>query len=299
MALKDIDTFVIVMMENRSFDHMCGYLSLPSADPPVLVDGLRDDKAWLDRFINDDEDGTPTPIHPLPATVQNIADPPHEYTDIIPQIDTPTHADASPKMGGFVKSYWHAKPQPHDRSLVMGYYGKEAVPTFDFFARNFAICDHWYSSLPAGTQANRLMAMSGESKIAQNVSSPLDFPDQPLLYDWLFKVRGATSWCSYQWDGLPFFSLMHRWWGRIIGGLNDQFQTGLFRRYEKFAEQWQIGGDAVPDVVFIEPKYTDDPTFSFKSATMTTARRASARGRNFSPISTTRSSATKSSGNRR
>ena len=39
---------------------------------------------------------------------------------------------------------------------------------FDFFARNFAVCDHWFSALPTGTQANRLMAMSGESSIVDN-----------------------------------------------------------------------------------------------------------------------------------
>jgi phospholipase C len=30
MALNDIETIVIVIMENRSFDHLCGYLSLAS-----------------------------------------------------------------------------------------------------------------------------------------------------------------------------------------------------------------------------------------------------------------------------
>jgi hypothetical protein len=30
----------------------------------------------------------------------------------------------------------------------MGYYDQSAVPAFDFFARNFAICDNWFSPLP-------------------------------------------------------------------------------------------------------------------------------------------------------
>ena len=101
-------------------------------------------------------------------------------------------------MGGFVKSYWDATPRPADRSLVMGHYDKSAVPVFDFFARNFAICDHWFSPLPAGTQTNRLMAMSGESLIHHNVSDPLQFPNQPLLYDWLDTTLGDDHWCSYQ-----------------------------------------------------------------------------------------------------
>ena len=263
MALADVDTFVIVMLENRSFDHACGYLSLPGTNKPMPVEGLQANTAWLRKLDNDDLDGTPIPIHLLDPTVQNITDPPHEDVNINVQINTPTNGNASATMGGFVKSYLDASPRPLDRSPVMGYYDERAVPVFDFFARNFAICDHWFSSLPAGTQTNRLMAMSGESSIHQNVSDPLNFPNQPLLYDWLDDVRGKTNWCSYQWDGLPFFSMMTSWLPRIIAGLNDPTNLGEFRRYDRFKEHWQ-NGDAIPDVVFIEPKYTDDPTFSFR-----------------------------------
>jgi phospholipase C len=263
MSLTDIDTFVIVLLENRSFDHVCGYLSLPGAERPLPVDGLQSDPVWLRRFDNDDHDGTPIPIHLLDPSVQNITDPPHEDTNIHTQITTPTNGNASPTMGGFVKSYWDASPRPADRTLVMGYYDKRAVPVFDFFARNYAICDHWFSPLPAGTQPNRLMAMSGESQIHQNVSDPIKFPNQRLVYDWLDDVRGQNRWCSFQWDGMPFFTMMSRWWPRITAGLNDPTGLGEFRRYDRFKEQW-LNGDAIPDVVFIEPKYTDDPTFSFR-----------------------------------
>ena len=265
MPLNDITKFVIVILENRSFDHACGYLSLKDAGPPMPVEGLQDDPAWQGQFDNDDHDGTPRKIFRLPPTTQNITDPPHEDNNIDVQINTPTRGGAAKTMGGFVKSYWDATPRPPDRSLVMGYYDKSAVPVFDFFARNFAICDHWFSSLPAGTQANRLMAMSGESLIHHNVSNPLEFPHQPLVYDWLDNALGDTHWCSYQWEGLPFFSLMTSWLPRIMLGFNDPAGLGEFRRYDMFKQQW-LNGDAIPDVVFIEPKYTDDPTFSFHTA---------------------------------
>jgi phospholipase C len=265
MALKDITKFVIVILENRSFDHACGYLSLQDAGPPMPVEGLRDDPAWQAQFDNDDQDGTPRKNFRLASSVQNITDPPHEDNNIAIQINTPTNGGASKTMGGFVKSYWDATPRPADRSLVMGYYDKSAVPVFDFFARNFAICDHWFSPLPAGTQTNRLMAMSGESLIHHNVSDPLQFPNQPLVYDWLDGTLGDNHWCSYQWAGLPFFSLMTTWLPRIMAGFNDPAALGEFRRYEMFKQQW-LDGNAIPDVVFIEPKYTDDPTFSFRSA---------------------------------
>jgi len=258
MAIGDIDTFVIVMLENRSFDHVCGYLSLPDAAPPMDVEGLRADQAWLDQWRNDDLDGTPVPIHRLEPDEQNFIDPPHEDVNIATQINTPTHGGAQPMLGGFVKSYANAIPRPENRSAVMGYYTKEAVPVFDFFARNYAICDHWFSSLPAGTQSNRLMAMSGQSDIIHNVG-PVTFPDQQLAYDWLTKNVGANGWCSYQYGGVPFFSLMHRWIDAIASGRKAADGRGLFRQYEHFADQWQ-GNDPLPNVIFIEPKYSDDPS---------------------------------------
>jgi phospholipase C len=75
MALREIETFIIVMLENRSFDHACGYLSLPDADPPLMVEGLRNDPTWLGTFDNDDHDGTPKRIYRLDPHVQNITDP--------------------------------------------------------------------------------------------------------------------------------------------------------------------------------------------------------------------------------
>jgi phospholipase C len=264
MALKDIDTFVIVMLENRSFDHMCGYLSLPDADPTMPVEGLRDDANWLRSFENERSAGDFVPIHALTSTLQNMPDPPHEDSDIGPQITTKSRGTGS--LGGFVKSYLNADPRPADPTPVMGYYKKDAVPVFDFFARNFAICDHWFSPLPAGTQPNRLMAMAGESHIHHNVADPLEFPDQQLVYDWLGAIPGHETkgyplrWCAYQPGGLPFFSLMKRWWPHIMFGRNDLSQLGAFRYYMKFADHWKAGDDFIPDVVFIEPNYTDDPT---------------------------------------
>jgi phospholipase C len=136
----------------------------------------------------------------------------------------------------------------------MGHYKANTVPALDFFARNFAICDNWFSSLPSGTQPNRLMAMGGSSAIADNVKFKL--PSQPLVYDWLDE--NAISWCSYQWAGFPFFTLMLSWTPYILGSLADPLNLGPFRRYDAFHDQWN--GDApIPKVIFIEPKYTDDP----------------------------------------
>ena len=85
-----------------------------------------------------------------------------------------------------METYLAAHEKVSDPGVVMGYYEAKDVPTYDFLARNFCVCDKWFTSLPLGTQANRLMAMSGESLVLDNVTR---LPDQKLVYDWLEEKK--------------------------------------------------------------------------------------------------------------
>lgn len=258
-SLKQVETIVYVMMENRSFDHMMGHLSLSKSRPHLDVNGLQDDPAWLKAQTNA-YNGQLYPLYELDPKVQFIQDPPHEYKDISIQIRTPRPDGHGKLLGGFVKSYVEGYPNRSDLkdpSRVMGYYPGEATPVYDFFALNYVVCDQWYSALPASTQPNRLMAMSGESKIAGNASGFL--PDQPLVYDWL--EEHAVKWCCYQCgDFLPFFTLMKKWTAEITTSLTMDNSRGRFRRYADFPAAW-VGGEPLPQVIFIEPEYTDGPQF--------------------------------------
>jgi phospholipase C len=261
MPLADIETIVVVILENRSFDHAVGYLSLAGTPAPLSVEGLKDDPLWRDPLANILA-GTLYPLQRLAPAVQAIDDPAHDHNSIRVQIETPPAGGAPNRMGGFVQSYVEFAPKtaPPNPSLVMGYYDAAAVPIFDFFARNFAICDHWFSALPTGTQANRLMAMSGESSLVDNARVFL--PDQPLVYDWL--TDNGVTWCAYQsGDFLPFFSLMPRWLPEITTSLSlSAFGGGgRFRRYSRFAAEWADNAKPTPQIVFIEPEYTDGPHF--------------------------------------
>lgn len=255
MALDNINTIIVVMMENRSFDHVLGYLSLGGKD----VNGLSADPAWQKNFTNL-YDGNTYPINALAASTQQIPDPPHDRTPISTQINTPCAEGGCPELGGFVASYATRNPPPADLSMVMGYYTAGALPVYDFFAKNFTVCDNWFAPLPTGTQANRLMAMAGESAISDNVSGFL--PEQPLVYDWL-TAHGA-SWCVYQSGGFfPFFSLMPKWLPEIVTSLALPLKGGggRFRRYSRFKADL-ANSSGTPQVIFIEPEYTDGPHVS-------------------------------------
>jgi len=240
--LDQIDTLVIVMMENRSFDHLLGHLSLP-AFGSLPLDGLRNDQAWLQANANP---GLPpdnfmyeqVPLHEL-----NIADSGHERADVAAQLG-PRQPNGRYPMKGFVQS-------ARGDSNVMGYYDSTVVPVHDFFARNFCLCDNWFAPLPAGTQPNRLMAMSGSSEIDVNVSDPLKFPDQQLAYDWLSARK--VPWRIYHQGFLPFFSMMTRWYAEHA--LSDNL-----RRFDQLSIDFKLEPAATfPKVIFVEPKYTDAP----------------------------------------
>lgn len=154
--LSKIETVVIVMMENRSFDHMLGYLALAQYGHPnyYKIEGLQH---ALTYYAHD-----PYP----PRRLEDLSldpDPPHEREDIARQINDPIRGP----MKGFVESYRPAfekyrATSPHPRLTgVMEYCTAVEVYVTDFLARNFAICDHWFAPLPASTLPNRLMAMCG------------------------------------------------------------------------------------------------------------------------------------------
>ena len=154
--LGAIQNIVVLMMENRSFDQMLGYLH-HSGMPEV--DGLSGEG----REVNLDADGNPYPSYPfapgetafrLPGLAVKALDPCHGRGCVAEQL--------SEHNGGFVRNFIKEKNPPADkRGLVMGYYTAEQLPVYDFLARNFCVCDAWHSSIPGDTWPNRLFALSG------------------------------------------------------------------------------------------------------------------------------------------
>ena len=88
--LSLIKTVFIVMMENRSFDHLLGYLSL---DPAAWanVDGLHADPAWLDRAASVHQGSLYRPFEATDPYDLMKGDPPHERDPIANQMGTPVN----------------------------------------------------------------------------------------------------------------------------------------------------------------------------------------------------------------
>jgi phospholipase C len=171
LALKErIDYIVVVMMENRSFDHMLGYLTL----------GGRHDIDGLQPTFANVYDGRTYPIHRLGRTaLDHDEDPKHGGKDVSRQI-------AGGTMGGFVQNFIESRPdelkerfKAREDPVVMGYYDGEALPVYDHLAKTFCVCDRWFSSVPGATWPNRLYAVAGHSngrKENKKLFGKFDFP---------------------------------------------------------------------------------------------------------------------------
>ena len=245
MALDQIDTIIFVMLENRSFDHVLGYLTLPPFNRSN-VEGLR-------TGLSNDYGGAAFPVFHLGNPEAELpGDPPHERRDIGIQLNGPLPGPIGLPpypMNGFIVSYAAVNHvNAGDQPCVMGYFDADDLPAANYLAQQFCICDHWFCSLPAGTQPNRLMAHSGYSRI--EVNQPIALPKQDLVYDWLDAKK--VRWRVYH-EGIPFFILMDDWHLRVL--VDDHFKD-----YDDFLKDWMGEGDATsPQVIFIEPRYTDAP----------------------------------------
>ena len=139
-----IDTFVIIMMENRSFDHMLGNLAAMQPDAEV---------APLDA-TNPDLDGTP--IKRFHMTDYCFDDPEHGWDAVHGEWD-------NGKMDGFVKFNYTNDGVPADGHRAMGYYTEEDIPFFYGIANTFALADHWFCSLLGPTFPNRAYMQAATS----------------------------------------------------------------------------------------------------------------------------------------
>ncbi len=185
--LSKIDHLVVLMLENRSFDQMLGYLSLAGgrADVDGLTAGMANEHA-----------GRTYPVFHLPRGEVAAAalDPDHSGEAAARQI----HGG---RMDGFVASYAETLAKrgvvAADPAPIMGYYDAADLPTYDHLAAEFAICDRWHSSVPGATWPNRLYALTGQAD-----GTPDDKPGPPI-YDKPSFVRHLDAaevpwrWYSY------------------------------------------------------------------------------------------------------
>ena len=238
----------VVMFENRSFDHMLGFTILNGTDPGGNA-------TTLEILTGEEENSDDSGIYSVGkhAPVAMPYDPGHEFENIQQQIFGPTATSGPVTMGGFVASA--AKTSPTSRSLVMQCFTPNQLPVINQLAAEFAVCDHWFASLPGPTGPNRFFAHAA-------TSGGLDYsPDAPsmALGGGLFSFQNGTiydalhdkglKWRVYHADNFPQCTL--------IQGMPEKLLLGPeFKTYSAFRDDLNSGSYDY-SYTFIEPNYGD------------------------------------------
>lgn len=237
-----VSTVVLVMLENRSFDHMLGHLSYEKLVPDV--NGLGQD---LSKYENPYKG---TGYRPFSMPTEPLSfDLPHEWHQVAAQLAASTVTQQF-DMNGFVTAYAaFTGTEPVQQADPMGFFTSHNVPITSFLARNFCTCDHWHCPLPTSTQPNRTMAFCGSSQIFDTPPNARLIPCDDILFDWF--EREGVRWRVYH-DGLSFFALYPRAWPYVLGE--------NFRDFENYFHDMQVEPiDSGPQVIIIEPSYNDGP----------------------------------------
>jgi phospholipase C len=144
-----IDTFVVLCMENRSFDHYLGSLRLREGR---AIDGL------TGAELNPSPEGAPVPVHLLEDFTPS--DPPHGWDA--------SHAQWNGgRNDGFVRA--HAGS---DQAQVMGYHVREQLGVTYALADGGVVCDRWNASVMGPTWPNRLY-LHGATALGRKSNAPV------------------------------------------------------------------------------------------------------------------------------
>jgi phospholipase C len=227
----------VLMMENRSFDHLFGFMkasdyNIEGLDPTALPFNQ-------DSFENK--------IYPSPdaqPTGDLAADPNHHFADVTQQLyGTLNPAPGQPiDMSGFVLNYEAKSGSAALGAHIMKCFHPAGLPVLTTLARKYAICDHWFSSIPGPTLPNRLYVHCGTSRGRLDMS-PDFYSGFYTVYEELAQhgVRSCIYWSD--WSGtLTFSGLMAH-------------QNLFYDSFANFAAICAGNADDVPAYCFIEPQY--------------------------------------------
>jgi phospholipase C len=184
--LTDIDHVVIMIQENRSFDHYYGRF------PGVRGFGDRAARGKLGQ-----PDGSGHTVFPFHVSARRTgggctADPIHLWG--------PQHeSELSP--GSWVTS--HRAFDRGDAPVSMAYFDRRDIPYHFALARTFTLCDGYFCSVMGPTDPNRSYAMTGTMDPDGNAGGPIFSGSIPLApqFSWTtmpeqLEARGI-SWKFY------------------------------------------------------------------------------------------------------
>ncbi|MDQ6803510.1 MAG: hypothetical protein M3065_00790 [Actinomycetota bacterium] len=259
----------VLVLENRSFDHMFGATPIRGKDAEThrATQTVRrpDDASNVVR----DADGNITHTCSVGTGQKRSVgiDPGHEFGDTLVMLCNSTASSYPPypaiDNSGFAQNF-SAKSPDDPCSIMLSYRGEPEenatadVPVITALAREFAVCDQWFSSMPGPTWPNRLFyhaasaaglddsPSTGDSIIDALVSGIIF--DGGTIYDLLDSEN--IDWAVYHGDVFPQVLALS---GMDVGTTQTHFHD-----MDEFEQDLADG--SIANYVFIEPDYGDDVT---------------------------------------
>lgn len=242
MSKANIEHFVVLMLENRSFDHICGFRS--------GVNGLKGNEMNLLDPANPESDKNPAFVvsNAAPYKIQVGQGPGHSIAQANTQLFNSKNPSSGqvPNNNGFVRSYSGelfadrvTNPTNDELAVVMESFAPSRLPSINMLADNFVLCDQWYSEVPGPTQPNRLYLHAATSAgYGHNVWS--NKFDLVTIYEHLQQKN--YSWSTYEFDQNEV---------REFSNINQQ--TECFKHFDAF--KGDVQGNTLPNYSFIAPRF--------------------------------------------
>ncbi len=223
-----IEHVIVLMLENRSFDHLFGFL-----DHPKKFNGLTGNES-NPKYKTD-----PTPVSVYKgANTYNDPDPGHSHLEIMTQIDL----GVGGKNDGFYSSYAEKitdKGGKSDPREVLGIFdtatpGKPGYIIAQL-AKAYTLCDNWFSSVPGETWPNRNFAHAGTSDGEVNIKKK--FYKNRTIFEEI--AEHGLKWQIYH-DGIAQAMVFYKLWFKR-----------RFRSFDHFKKD--VESDRLANYIFIEP----------------------------------------------
>jgi phospholipase C len=254
--LKKIEHIVQLMLENRSFDQMLGFLYESSGNQSpsgVAYEGLKGTES------NPDEFGREITVFKIDQSAAHPylrpgADPGEGFQNTNLQLfstDAPD-AGAAPSNRGFVidfkaaiasdlsRQFKDTLPDTHP-SDIMGMYAPEMLPIMSTLARGYAVCDQWFASVPTQTIPNRAFAAAGTSQ--GHLDNKVKVFTCPSIFGRLSDKN--LDWAIFGYDSAPLTRL------DFPDTQNaDPTHFGHFRDFQQRAADGTL-----PPYTFLEPSF--------------------------------------------
>lgn len=195
----DAEHVVILMQENRSFDHAYGTLQgVRGFDDPRAIQLPDGNKVWLQTNAKGETYG-PFRLNIKDTKATWMSSLPHSWEN---QVDARNNG----RMDGWLEAKKSGNQAYADMPLTMGYYNREDLPFYYALADAFTVCDQNFCSSLTGTTPNRLYLWTGTIRDPRQEGAMANVRNENVDYDrevsWTtFPERledNGISWRIYQ-----------------------------------------------------------------------------------------------------